>query len=147
MKLDHETYFKINESFKDNIFNKVIAYADDNYDNIEELMILRSAVESYLASIGIDNLEFSHVEHERNGYNCNKIHIISLIYHSPNSNESNTVYNVHVSKGLYITTITATVSTGEETLGSLKTTCITQKTYMLDHDLDCNIDSIEVEKE
>lgn len=144
MKLDYETYFWINKSFKDNIFNKVIAYADDKYANIEELMFLRSAVESYLASIGIDNLEFDHVDHE-----CNGLDIINLVYlhYLPNVIESNTKYNVHVSKDLNITIISVIVNNGEETLGNLKTPCFTTKTYMVDHDLDCNIDNIEVEKE
>ena len=108
-------------------------------------MVLRSAVESYLASIGIDNLEFSYADHERDGY------IINLIYYSSNSknsNESNIVYNVHVSKGLCITAISVTVYTGEETIGNIKTGCTTKKSYMFDHDLDCNIYNIEeVEKE
>ena len=147
MKLDHETYLRINESFKDNIFNKVIAYADDEYGDNNELMFLRSAVESYLSSIGINNLEFSYVDHENIGYNSSKIDIINLIYHSPNSKESNTEYIVNVSKGLCITTITVTAYTGEETLGNIKIGCTTKKIYMLDHYLDCNIDNVEVEKE
>lgn len=143
MKLDYETYFRINESFKNNIFNKVIAYADDEYNHNEELMFLRNAVESYLASIGINSIEFSRVEHKSDGYNNEDM--IDLIYHSPNSMESNAIYTVHVIKGLYISCIDITVSAHEENFGSSKVVCITHKNYMLNHDLDCNIANIEVE--
>ena len=143
MKLDYITYSRINESFKNNIFDKVIGYADDEYNYTEELMFLRNAVESYLPSIGISNFEFSRVEHKSGGYNNEDM--INLIYHSPNSIESNVVYTVHVIRGLYISCIDATIDAHEERFGNNKFVCITHKTYMLNHDLDCNIANIEVE--
>ena len=143
MKLDYETYFRINESFKNNIFDKVIAYADNEYNYNEELMFLRNAVESFLASIGITNIEFSHVDHKTGGYRNEDM--IDLIYHSPNSMESNAVYTVHVIEGLHISYISVTVDTQEENFGNTKVVCITHKNYMLHYDLDCNINNIEVE--
>lgn len=140
MKLDYVTYLKINESFKNNIFNKVIDYADNKYDNIEELMFLRNAVESYLASIGLHHLNFSKVSHTADGYN--DYDSIDLIYHV---NDGSAVYTVHILKGLYIGCINATVNAQEEALGNIKPVCITHKKYMINHDLDCNINNIEVE--
>ena len=151
MKLDYITYSRINESFKNNIFNKVIAFINNEYNHNEELMFLRNAVESYLASIGISNLKFDHVEHKSGGYVEHKSggykdeDMINLIYHSPNFIESNTVYIVHVVRGLYISCIDVNVNAQEESLGNSKVVCITHKTYMLNHDLDCNIANIEVE--
>ena len=139
MKLDYETYFRINESFKDNIFNKVIAYADSEYDNTEELMFLRNAVESYLVSIGLHNLNFSRVSHKADGYNYDAI---DFVYHAY---DGSVVYTVHILKGLYIGYINTTVGEQEEALGNIKPVCITHKRYMLNHDLDCNINNIEVE--
>lgn len=143
MKLDYETYFRINESFKDNIFNKVIAYADSEHNYNEELMFLRNAVESYLASIGITNIEFSHIDHKTGGYKNEDM--IDLIYHSPNCMESNVVYTVHIIKGLNISCIDATVDAQKENFGGSEVVCITHKTYVLYHNLDCNINNIEVE--
>lgn len=140
MKLDYVTYFRINESFKNNIFDKVIAYADNKYDNNEELMFLRNAVESYLASIGLHNLDFSQVSHISDGYN--NYDSIDLVYHA---HDGSAVYIVHILKGLYIGFINATVNAQEEALGSIKPVCITNKKYMLNHDLDYNINNIEVE--
>ena len=143
MKLDYETYFRINESFKNNIFDKAIAYADDEYNYNEELMFLRNAVESYLASIGINNIEFNHVEHKTGGYKNEDM--IDLIYHSPNSMESIVVFTVHITKGLHISCIDVTVDAQKENFGNTKVVCITHKNYMLYHDLDCNIANIEIE--
>lgn len=140
MKLDYVTYSRINESFKNNIFNKVIAYADSKYDNTEELMFLRNAVESYLISIGLHNLNFSKVSHISDGYN--NYDAIDLVYHV---HDGSVVYTVHILKDLYIGCIDATVNAREEVLGNIKTVCITHKKYMLNHDLDCNIANIEVE--
>lgn len=143
MKLDYVTYFRINESFKNYVFNKVIAYADSKYNYNEDLMFLRNAVESFLASIGITNIEFSRIDHKTGGYKNEDM--IDLIYHSPNCMESNVVYTVHIIKGLHISCIDATVDAREENFGNTKVVCITHKTYMLYHDLDCNINNIEVE--
>jgi hypothetical protein len=140
MKLDYVTYSRINESFKNNIFNKVIAYADSEYDNTDELMFLRNAVESYLASIGIDNIVFGHVEHRTSGYRNEDT--IDLIYHVY---DGSAVYTIRVIEGLYILYINVNADTREENFGSNKFVCITHKNYMINHDLDCNINNIEVE--
>lgn len=140
MKLDYETYFRINESFKNNIFNKVIAYAESRYNYNEELMFLRNAVESYLASIGITNIDFSHVDQKTGGYKNEDM--IDLIYHA---HDGSAVYTVHVIKGLHISYIDVSADAREENFGNTKVVCITHKNYMLHHDLDCNIATIEVE--
>ena len=138
MHHNKENCMRLDFIIRNNIFKKVIEHVDNKNDNKEEFEFLIGVVESYLDSIGLNNMIIDRVIHNVDGIdNTGCTDSIDMIF----TDEDDTiVYSVHIIEGLHIQSIKRTVDIEQETIGNIKTACINTKTYLINKEITFNID-------